>query len=165
MRKSLTDILKSGSRDDLARQWAETEAATEHEPLPAGTYTCRIVSGELCASAKNCTPAYKLGFKVLEGEHAGRQCWHDVWLTPAALAMAKRDLGKLGVTALDQLERPLPQGIRCAVKLALRTTDEGDSFNRVRSFEVVGVDEPERDAFAPADGTPETADGKGGATW
>ncbi len=68
--------------------------------------------------------------------------------------MAKRDLGKLGVTALEQLERPLPPGIRCQVKLALRRDDDGNEYNRVKTFEVVGIDEPESDAFAPADGHP-----------
>ena len=90
-------------------------------------------------------------FKLLDGDHAGRQFWHDIWLTPAALPMAKRDLGKLSVTSLDQLEQPLPAGIRCAVKLALRRDDDGTEYNRVRRFDVVGIDEPERDAFAPAD--------------
>ncbi len=28
----------------------------------------------------------------------GRQFWHDIWLTPVALPMAKRDLAKLGAT-------------------------------------------------------------------
>ena len=72
--------------------------------------------------------------------------------------MAKRDLGKLGVTSLDMLERPLPPGIRCTVKLALRRDDDGNEHNRVRSFEVVGIDEPERDAFAPQDAKSEGGD-------
>ncbi|MDY0165276.1 MAG: hypothetical protein RBS80_01950 [Thermoguttaceae bacterium] len=159
MRKSLTDILKNGSRDDLARQWETTEAAGDFEPLPAGQYVARIVSGELFTSTRNGTPGYKLGFRVMEGEHTDRQFWHDVWLTPAALAMAKRDLGKLGVVSLDMLERPLPLGIRCQVKLALRRDDDGNEYNRVRAFDVIGIDEPERDPFAPQDAT---AEGEGG---
>ena len=65
--------------------------------------------------------------------------------------MAKRDLAKLGVTALEQLERPLPPGIRCRVKLTLRNDDDGSEYNRVKTFEVVGIDPPEVDPFAPAD--------------
>ena len=35
-----------------------------------------------------------------------------------SLPMSKRDLAKLCVTSLDQLDQPLPPGIRCKVKLA-----------------------------------------------
>ena len=72
--------------------------------------------------------------------------------------MAKRDLAKLGVSALEQLERPLPPGIRCKVKLALRRDDDGAEYNRVRTFEVVGIDAPTADPFAP-DAQPAAAEG------
>ncbi|MBX7255709.1 MAG: DUF669 domain-containing protein [Candidatus Hydrogenedentes bacterium] len=147
--KSLTEILQ-GHREDIQRAWDTTEAAQDFAPLPAGTYICRIVSGELFES-KNGKPGYKLTFRVLEGEYAGRMIWHDVWLTPHALPMAKRDLARLGVSALVQLERPLPQGMRTAVKLALRRDDDGTERNRVRSFEVLGIDAPDVDPFAPQD--------------
>ncbi len=150
-RKSLTDILHDGDRDSLSRAWSNTEAAEDFAPLPAGEYVARIVSAELFTAKTQGTPGYKLCFRVLEGDHAGRQFWHDVWLTPAAMPMAKRDLGKLGITSLDQLEIPLPPGIRCRVKLALRRDDDESEHNRVKRFEVVGIDEPETDPFAPAD--------------
>ncbi len=154
MRKSLSDILRNGDRDALARAWGDAKAAEDFAPLPSGEYVARIVGGDLFTSKTKGTAGYKLAFRVLEGEHQGRQFWHDVWLTPAAMPLAKRDLSKLGVTAIDQLERPLPPGIRCRVKLALRRDDDGAEYNRVKSFEVVGIDEPERDAFAPADADP-----------
>lgn len=149
----LSDILNTGgqSGDDLRAAWNDTAAATDFAPLPSGEYVARIIAGELFTGRTNGTPGYKLTFKVLEGPHDGRQFWHVIWLTPAALPMAKRDLGKLGVVDLEQLERPLPAGIRCAVKLALRRDDDGSEFNKVRRFDVLGIDEPARDAFAPAD--------------
>lgn len=150
-RKSLSDILRDGDRQSLSRAWGETQAAEDFAPLPTGEYVARIVGGELFTSKAKGTAGYKLAFRVLEGDHQGRQFWHDVWLTPAALPMAKRDLAKLGVTALEQLERPLPPGIRCKVKLALRRDDDGTEHNRVKHFEVVGIDPPEQDAFAPID--------------
>ncbi|MGO8691872.1 MAG: DUF669 domain-containing protein [Thermoguttaceae bacterium] len=153
-RKSLSDILRNGERESLSRAWGETQAAEDFAPLPSGEYVARIVGAELFTSKTKGTAGYKLGFRVLEGDHQGRQFWHDVWLTPAALPMAKRDLAKLGVTALEQLERPLPPGIRCRVKLALRKDDEGSEYNRVKTFLVEGIDPPEVDAFAPADGAP-----------
>lgn len=155
-RKSLSDILHGGDRDKLSEAWNSTEAAGDFAAIPAGTYDCHVINGEAFTSRTNQTPGYKLAFKVIEGEFAGRQFWNDLWLTPAALPMTKRDLAKLGVVELKQLDRPLPRGIRCQVKVALRTTDDGTQFNAVRSFDVIGIDEPVRDAFAPP---PESAKG------
>ena len=156
----LSDILAAGNREGLSRAWGNTEAAKDFAPLPAGQYTARIIAGELSTSRNKGTPAYKLTFKVLEGDHTGRQFWHDIWLTEAAMPMAKRDLGKLGITELEQLERPLPPGFRCLVKLALRKDDSGIEFNRVRSFDVLGIDKPEEDDFAPVDGDADTSKGE-----
>ena len=82
-RRRLSDILANGQSGNLRDVWNRTEAAADFAPLPARTYTARVVSGELFNS-KSGTPGYKLAFRVLEGEHAGRQFWHDLWLTPAA---------------------------------------------------------------------------------
>ena len=161
-RKSLSDILHNGDRESLSRAWGETQAAEDFSPLPTGDYVARIVGGELFTSKTKGTAGYKLTFRVLEGDHQGRQFWQDVWLTPAALPMAKRDLLKLGVTALEQLERPLPPGIRCRVKLTLRREDDGTETNRVRRLDVIDIDPPDADAFAPAV-TTAAGDDEGGA--
>ena len=153
----LSDILRNGNGDSLRRSWNTTEAAGDFEPLPPGVYVARIATGELFAAKTNGTPGYKLTFAVLEGEHAGRKFWHDVWLTEAALPMAKRDLAKLGINALEQLELSLPKGIRARAQVVLRKGDDGAEFNRVRTFEVIGIDPPDVDPFAP--GNP--ADGGG----
>jgi hypothetical protein len=152
---SLSDILSaSGGGDDIRDLWDSTEAAGEMGPLPAGEYTADIIGGELETSRTKSTPGFKMTFAVVEpDESAGRRFWHDCWLTPAALPQTKRDLAKIGVQSLNQLERPLPARIRCRVKLALRRDDDGNERNRVRSFEVVGIVEPEVDAFAPTDDT------------
>jgi hypothetical protein len=146
-RRKLTDILHGTTRDDLARAWDQTEAAADLGPLPRGQYTALILSGEPTASRRD-TPGYKLTFQVSDGEFTGRRFWHDLWLTPAALPMTKRDLLKLGVQSLDQLDRPLPPGIRCRVRLTLQRDDDGTERNRVQSFDVIGIDPP--DPFAPA---------------
>jgi hypothetical protein len=146
---NLSEILKNGQQEDLQKQWDATRAAAEFAPLPAGEYIARILAGELEISRAKSTPGYRLAFRVLEGAHANRQFWLDIWLTPAALPMAKRDLAKIGITELDQLERPIQQGIRCRVQLTLRRDDAGTERNHVRRFEVVGIDEPEADPFAP----------------
>lgn len=148
---NLNDILAAGSGGGNIRDlWESTEAAGEMGPLPPGEYVAHIIAGELETSRTNATPGYKLTFSVIEpSQFAGRRFWLDCWLTPAALPQTKRDLFEIGIKSLDQLERPLPLGIRCRCKLALRKDDNGEERNRVRSFKVVGVDPPEVDAFAP----------------
>jgi hypothetical protein len=149
---SLSDILAAGGGDNIRDLWDSTDAAGELGPLPPGEYVADIIAGDLETSRTKSTPGYKLTYAVVEPEaFAGRRFWHDCWLTPAALPQTKRDLAKIGVQSLDQLERPLPARIRCRVKLALRRDDDGNERNRVRTFEVVGIVQPERDAFAPAD--------------
>jgi hypothetical protein len=145
----LTDILHNGEGDDIRQLWTETKAAGDIGPLPAGEYVCHIVGGDLETSRTNATPGYKMTFRVVEGPLAGRQFWHDCWLTAAALPQTKRDLSKIGVSSLDQLEQPLPRFIRCKCKLALRRDDFGIERNRLVRFDVIGIDPPEQDPFAP----------------
>ncbi|HEY2841805.1 MAG TPA: DUF669 domain-containing protein [Pirellulales bacterium] len=164
MRKSLSEILRQGDQEKLSRAWGETEAADDFAPLPAGEYVARVLRGEPFNGKSNGTPGYKLTFRVLEGGHEGRQFWHDVWLTEAAVPMAKRDLANLGVTSPEQLDKPLPPGIRCKVKLTLRRDDDGTEYNRVKTFTVLGIDAPEADPFAPADNPQSPPDAAGGAT-
>lgn len=151
-RARLTDILR-GNLEALRDQWNATEAAADFTALPAGNYQCHVHSVELF-NARTGTPGVKVRFDVCEGEHAGRALFHDCWLTPAALPQSKRDLLKLGLDSLDKLESAMvPRDrIRCKVRVALRRDDDGTERNRVTRFDVVGVDEPERDPFAPADG-------------
>jgi len=141
-RKRLTDIL-NGNGDDFA-------------PLPPGEYTARVLSGELFTSKRNNTPGYKLTLEVSEGDHEGRRVWHDYWLTPAALPMAKRDLAKIGIVRPEQLEEPIPPGILLKVKLVLRRDDDGNESNKVTRFEYVGT-EP-GDAFEPHNDATEVFD-------
>ncbi len=151
----LTDILAAGGfgGDDFSQTWQNTQAAGEFAPLPAGDYVCHADKGELRNSRKG-TPSYCITFKVIEGECTGRLVWDDLFLTKAALPMAKRDLEKLGIDSPEKLEQPLPAGIRCKVKVALRKDDHGNETNRVVRFDVIGIDEPIVDAFAPSNETP-----------
>lgn len=149
----LSDILSSGGGNgdgDIGDIWNNTEAAGEFEPLPPGEYVARIADGELKQSRSNSTPGYCLTFEVLEPvEFAKRRFWLDCWLTPGAMPVTKRDLAKLGVVELTQLEQPLPRWIVCRCKVSRRKDDDGNVTNRVKSFVVVRIDPPESDPFAP----------------
>jgi hypothetical protein len=131
---------------DLMTLWNETESASEYSLIPAGKYRCRLAGGSLMKS-KNGKPYYRLRFEVLDGEYAGQCISLPVWLTAAAIPYAKRDLGKIGITILKQLEQPLVPNRICEVNLASRVDDDGNEFNRVRSFTVIGTEAP--DVFSP----------------
>lgn len=163
-KKRLTDILHGGERERIAAAFNETDAATDFEPLPPNTYDAHLIGLDLFNS-RGGTPGVKMTFRVVEGDYTGRQFWNDLWLTEAALPMTKRDLAKLGITTMDQIESELPQWIRCRCKVALRRDDDGNEYNRVRKFDVIGIDKPERDAFAPPDDDTEPGDaGESGDT-
>jgi hypothetical protein len=148
MQRKLSEVLRGEDRALLQRAWSETQAAEDFGVLPAGEYVARIIEGQL-ATSRNGKPEYQLTFQVLEGEYKGRRFWHHLYLTAAALPMTKRDLTKLGVTSPDQLDTPLQPRIRCRVQLAVRRDDDKNQSNRVRSFEVIGIDEPPANPFAP----------------
>src|SRR5947208_2036222 len=121
-RKRLTDILGGDKASSLQKAWAEAETAADLQPLPPGEYTAVVLSGELF-NARSGTLGYKLVLEVVEGEHAGRKLWDDLWLTAAAMPMTKRDLGKIGVTDVEQLDSPLPAGMLVKVKVARRSKE------------------------------------------
>jgi hypothetical protein len=147
-RKKLSDILtQAGEREKLQHAWKTTDAAAEFEPLPKGEYTFRIIAGELFQAKRKGTPGYKLTLEVTEGDYEGRRVWADFWLTGAALPITKRELAKIGITDLRQLEYPLPAVILIKGKLALRTDDDGTQSNRLLRFQYLGM-EP-GDAFEP----------------
>src|SRR4051812_35023472 len=127
-RRLLSEILQGTDSPSLQKAWDNTKAADELGPLPAGEYRCNVVEGGLFSS-RGGTPGFKVTLEVAEGEYAGRRLWHDVWLTAAALPLAKRDLSKLGVVRVEQLEKPLPEGMVITAKVALRRDDDGTERN------------------------------------
>ena len=151
-RRQLSDILNGGA-DNLRDVWNNTAEAPDFLPLPAGPYVSHVEAVELF-KAKTGTPGVKIQFRICEGEHVGRMLFHDCWLTPAAMPQTKRDTGKLGLRTVEQLETTtVPPGrIRCKVRVALRKDDDGTERNRVRGFDVVGIDDPTADPFAPSVG-------------
>lgn len=150
-RRRLSQILQGSSADRLQAAWNQTQAAAEFSPLPRGNYKCRLEKGERFKSHNKQTDGYRLTFRVTGGEYQGRLVWHELWLTEAAMAISKRELAKLDVTEWVQLDSPLPAGIVCQVNVVLHQEDDGSERNRVRSFEVLRIDPPTADPFAPSD--------------
>jgi hypothetical protein len=147
-RKLLSEILPKADRDRLAEAWDSTDAADDLGPLPPGEYRCRIIDGRVF-TAKTGTPGYKITFEIIDGEHAHRRAWFDIWLSPAAMGIAKRELFKVGITRLDQLEQPIPSGMLATIRVVLHRDDDGTERSRVKVFKVTGVEQPEPEPFAP----------------
>jgi hypothetical protein len=125
----------SRSDDEFNRIWNATEAAPELAPLPSATYRCLISDGRLSQAATG-TRSYKITFTIINGEHANRKAWLDLWLTDRALAMSKRDLAKLGITRPEQLNEAPRSGIIADVRVALRSEDDGRQHNKVVGFTI-----------------------------
>ena len=163
-RRRLSDILQtSAERERLRQAWSSTEAADDFAIIPAGEYVAEVTAGEYVTGRTNGTLGYKLTFRLIECDYAGRLLWYDIWLSAAALPLAKRDLGKLGVTDFDLLDRPLPPGIVCKLRVVVRRDDDGAERNRVKSFEVLRVEQPKPDPFAPKPSDLEHGDADRGA--
>jgi hypothetical protein len=157
-RKRLTDILGGSGGDDFRRAWDSTQAADDFGPLPSGIYLLRVLSGQLFNARQRGTPGYKLQLEVAEGEFEGRYLWHDLWLTPAALPMTKRDLAKIGIAREEQLDQPVPLGILLRAKVVIRRDDDGTERNRIVRLDPAGIEagdafEPGKDAGMDADST------------
>lgn len=163
--KKLTDVLADGGGNGIRDNWNTTAAAGDDKPIPRGEYICHAIKGELFNARTKGTPGYEITFQIIEGVHAGRRVWHDLWLTPAALPHTKRDLAKLGITELEQLEQPLPPRIRCKVTVVIHTDDDNIERNKVLRFEFIGVDPEPANPYAPApdDQTPADPDGTAGS--
>ncbi len=155
-RKKLSDILRgvgNGSswlnNGNNGGGWDDITPAPERGPVPPGRYVTHIIDGVLFNARSN-TPGYKITFEIIEGEYKGRRCWYDVWLTDKNQANAVRDLRKLGIDRKEKLEQLLPRGIRSNIRVTLRKSDTGDEYNEVKEFQVIGIDPPTLDPFAPA---------------
>ena len=135
-RKKLTDILEKSTREKIGRIWDSTKAAADLKPLPSGEYRCRVAGGELF-NASTGTPGYRIKLVVVDGDHTDQVVWHDLWLSEAALPITKRDLGKIGITNVEQLERPLPDTIIVLARIALQKREDGTEVNRVMRLEIV----------------------------
>lgn len=150
------DILPNGNNgdDDLFRQFDDAQAADDLKPLPKGLYVVVALSGEL-TTAKTGTRGYRVNFKVIEGEHAGRRLWRTWHLTPAAMPYTRRDLAKIGIDNGDKMKRPLPADrFVCKLSVVLRTGDDGIERNEISNIELLRVQEPPADAFAPPPASP-----------
>lgn len=146
----LTDLFQKVEQETLQSTWDTTNTAPENAPIPRGRYDARITSGELFNSRQG-TKGYRLTFEVSGGEYTGRRFWLDLWLTPHAMPYTKRDLRKLGVNQIKDLDRPLPECTKVRADVVVHKADDGLERNRVTLFEVLTDTPAVGDAYEPPD--------------
>ena len=126
-----------GNEAEWRKMWDEVEAAQQYDALPSAVYEAEPTKKEMIASKRG-TPGLKLTWRIAAGEFQGRRVWQDVWLSPAALPMAKRVLTELGMSSPDA---PLPDGIVCAVQVVRQVNDNGTAYNEVRKVKHLRTEE------------------------
>jgi hypothetical protein len=134
--EKLAAMLGGEQATALEQRFDSAAAAADAGAIPPGVYRCLVSKGELHTSRSQ-TPGYRVTFLVEAGEHQGSRVFLDCWLTERALPMAKRDLQKLGVTSVRQMETPLPPGLVADVTVVRYVDDDQIERNRVRSFVIV----------------------------
>jgi hypothetical protein len=134
--EKLAAMLGGEEATALEERFDSASAAADASAIPPGVYRCLVAKGELNTSRSG-TPGYRVTFVVEAGEHQGSRLRLDCWLTERALPMAKRDLQKLGVTSVRQMETPLPPGLVADVTVVRYVDDDQIERNRVRSFVIV----------------------------
>src|SRR5262249_40359365 len=105
-------------------------------PMPAGEYSCELVSGRI-GQSKNGNRRYELRAKIAEGDYAGRAIFDDFYLTGSAWWKTKPFLEKLGIDNADKLRRELPAGLLARVKLKIESYD-GIPRNKIADLAIVG---------------------------
>ena len=152
-RKPLAGILPGGGGDnDIFDRFDTAEAADDFGPLPKGVYVALAVAGRL-DKARTGTDGYTVEFRVIEGAYTGRRLWMTKYFTPAALPYTKRDLAKLGINNKATLHQPFPANrLVCKLTVVRRKDDDGVEKNEIKNLEVLRVQEPTADPFAPPDG-------------
>jgi len=164
-RKPLAGIVTGSSgSNNVLDQFDTIEAAEDFGPLPKGVYIALAVGGKIDKARTTGTDYYVVEFQVIEGTYARRRLWLRNYLTEAALQYAKRDLAKLGINTRAKLAAPFPANrMVCKLTVSLRQDDNKTEWNEITNFEVIRVQEPTVDPFAPKEDEPgdQSAEGKG----
>ena len=125
------------------------DAAPEFSPIPPGIYSARVLRGEFTTTRAG-ADAYRLRFKVTEGEHKGKTVIRTWTFSPKAVTYTKRDLAPFGLTATAKLLSPFPEAGReyhVRLVVALQRGDDGIERNDLKRIDLIRVDESPAAAF------------------
>lgn len=99
-------------------------------PIPAGRYLARLESGGLEQSGRG-NWCYAARWTLAGGAYEGRRLVSRHWMTPAAVARTKQELGALGLTAQHLQGGPLPE-VLAELSVKARADECGDVYNEVK---------------------------------
>lgn len=119
----------------LAAQVGRQEVQVEYSPLPADTYTVRLMNVEPRESA-NGNPAWSWSYEVVEGEYAGRRLWDYTSLVEKALWRVKAIFDAFGVPPGTDTDDLLGRQVRLVVSQRIipagrRQGELGNQIDRV----------------------------------
>jgi hypothetical protein len=108
--------------------------------VPLGTYTATLIDSRIVQAIRKGTAGVTLYWTVQENGWS-RRVWKTLWLSPAALPRSKAELGRLGVSSLEDLDRdpPVKPGAVCRLVIADVRHIEGGVERSVVRWEVLAV--------------------------
>lgn len=145
---SLSEILSENARKAIEDTWASTSAAEDYSPMTCGNYNAKLLKLKT-GQIPNGKPYLKLIFQIEDGEFCGRRVSKTLWLTPAAMPYTKRELSKIEILQLEELENPIPKHFICRIYVVKEKKSDDREFNNVKSFNVLGFEPEAADPFAP----------------
>jgi hypothetical protein len=110
----------------------------ESADLPPGTYTGTLIASRIVRSLRTKNVGVMLLWEIPRQVRAKR-VWRTLWLSPAALPRTKRELARLGVRTLADLDNdpPVRPGALCRLVIAGKTSSDGCYESRIVSWEVL----------------------------
>ena len=145
---SLREILSKNDRKAIEDTWASTSAAEDYSPIPRGNYNAKLLKLKT-GQIPNGKPYVKQIFQIEDGEFCGRRVQMTLWLTTPAMPYTKRELSKIKILQLEELENPIPKHFICRIYVVKEKQNDGREFNNVKSFNVLSFEPEEADPFAP----------------
>jgi hypothetical protein len=122
--------------------WDGVKVAPEPEPVPEGTYVAIVKDGHVF-KARTGTVGYKITFEITDGVYRGRTVAHNSWITADAASRSKFFLSKVGLYRLNDLDRPIPSGLRAQISVIEKGVGRR-SYSEVDDFEVESAMPQER---------------------
>ena len=116
--------------------FSKIEEVDDFSPLPDGEYHCKLAKIEE-ATTVNSDEMWKLRFKVIEGEYAGKLIFDNMVFSPAALKRVKLICSRLGLDVSSEVDLTPEMILNKTCILTVTTEEYEDSEGRKKKRNVV----------------------------